>query len=86
MLRVELERTWTFVQEQYENYDGHEFTSSQKLALCLYHLELKHHFNGDGILVSKTNRNEKIWNRDETKFKNKVMTEDKVVSKSVSLA
>ena len=68
MFRVELEKIWKYVQDQYENYEGHHFTSSQKLALCLYHLELKHHFTGDGILVSKTYRNEKIRNKDETKF------------------
>lgn len=29
--------------------DGYNYTPTQYLALCLYKLEQKHHFSGDGV-------------------------------------
>ena len=79
-----VERALKLVQERYKNCEGLQFTTSQHLALCLYHLELKHHFSGDGVLSSKSTKDGKTYTRDETKFQYENLSKNEIINKSVS--
>lgn len=55
--------------KEYSPQNGYNFTSAQYLALCLYKVEQKHHFSGDGVWqvemsVFKSNLFEDVYELD----------------------
>ncbi|KAK1120010.1 hypothetical protein K0M31_012740 [Melipona bicolor] len=47
--RLLIDDTLNLLYKEYSSQNGYNFTSTQYLALCLYKLEQKYHFSGDGV-------------------------------------